>query len=97
MSTSKFNLQDVNKSNYNMKSASLMLASAVNAIAPFVKGYFKVDMEIGNNMMASVGGVADPEPQIATWRVWTIDDDDNEINVEGARIDTELIDELLKY
>ncbi|MBD5357382.1 MAG: hypothetical protein HDR88_10325 [Bacteroides sp.] len=78
--------------NFNSKAASLALAAVVSAITPVVAGYFNVSVEIGNDMVASVGGINKPHLEILTSRVWILDDDGNEINVDNAYIDTELIE-----
>ena len=78
--------------NFNSRAASLALAAVVAAITPVVTGYFNVSVEIGNDMVASVGGINKPYLEILTSRVWTLDDDGNEINVDNAYIDTELIE-----
>lgn len=78
--------------NFNTKAASLALASVVAALTPVVTGYFSVSVEIGNDMMASVGGLTRPTLEILTSRVWTLDEDGNEINIDNAHIDTELIE-----
>ncbi len=77
---------------FNSKSASLALAAVVAAISPVVSGYFNVSVEIGNDMIASVGGITKPWVEILTSRVWMLDDDGNEVDVEDAHIDTELIE-----
>lgn len=77
---------------FNSKSASLALAAVVAAINPVVTGYFNVSVEIGNDMVASVGGINKPFLEILSSRVWTLDEDGNEINIDNAYIDTELIE-----
>lgn len=77
---------------FDSKAASLAVAAAVAALNPVVHGYFCVSVEIGNDMVASVGGINKPHLEILTSRVWTLDDEGNEINVDNAYIDTELIE-----
>lgn len=78
--------------NFNSKTASLSLAAVVAAISQVVSGYFCVSVEIGNDMVASVGGINKPTLEILSSRVWTLDEDGNEVNVDNAYIDTELIE-----
>lgn len=78
--------------NFNSKAASLALAAVVAALTPVVTGYFSVSVEIGNDMVASVGGINKPNLEILSSRVWVLDDDGNEVNVDNAYIDTELIE-----
>ena len=82
--------------NFNSRAASLALAAAVAAISPIVKGYFCVSMEIGNDILASVGGVTTPNIDILTSRVWSHDDNGNEVDMPEARIDTTLIETALE-
>lgn len=76
------------------KAISLSIAAVVAAISPVVKGYFDLRVEIGNNTMASVGGVNSPDLDIFSTRVWVLDDDGNEVDVD-VFIDTELIEKTL--
>lgn len=82
--------------NFNTRAASLALAAAVAAIIPIVKGYFCVSMEIGNDILASVGGVTTPNIDILTSRVWSHDNNGNEVEMPEARIDTVLIETALE-
>lgn len=82
-------------SSFNSRAASLALAAVVAAITPVVSGYFNVSVEIGNDMVASVGGINKPSLEILTSRVWTLDEDGNEVNVDNANINTELIEAIV--
>lgn len=82
-------------SSFNSRAASLALAAVVAAITPVVSGYFNVSVEIGNDMVASVGGINKPSLEILTSRVWTLDEDGNEVNVDNAYINTELIEAIV--
>lgn len=77
---------------FNSKAASLALAAVVAALNPIVSGYFNVSVEIGNDLVASVGGINKPYLEILSSRVWTLDEDGNEIDIDNAFIDTELIE-----
>lgn len=78
--------------NFNSKAASLVLAAVVASIAPVINGYFNVSVELGADIIASVEGMTKPNLEIMYYRVWTLDDDGNEINIDNAFIDTELIE-----
>lgn len=88
---------DMETTNFNIKAASLIVAAAVSAIAPVAKGYFSVSVEIGGGYVASVGGQSYPVPEILSARVWTVDDDLNEVevNIPENYIDTEIIEEAI--
>lgn len=76
---------------FNVKAASLALASAMAAMAPFVHGYFSVTMELGNDIVASVGAQKFDKVEVLTWRIWTLDEDCNEVELP-AYLDNELIE-----
>lgn len=80
---------------FNSKTASIALSAVVTAINPVVNGYFKVSVEIGNDMIATIGGVNRPQLEILSSRVWTLDEDGNEIDIDNAYIDTELIESIV--
>lgn len=76
---------------FNVKAASLALASAMAAMAPFVHGYFSVTMELGNDIVASVGAQKFDKVEVLTWRIWTFDDECNEVDLPAC-LDSELIE-----
>lgn len=82
----------MNAVNFNSKAASLALAAVVASITPVINGYFSVSVEIGADLIALVEGMTKPNLEIMYYRVWTLDDDGNEVNIDNAFIDTELIE-----
>lgn len=76
---------------FNVKAASLALATAMAAMAPFVHGYFSVTMELGNDIVASVGAQKFDKVEVLTWRIWTLDEDGEEIELPAC-LDGELIE-----
>ena len=77
---------------FNSKAATLALAAVVASIAPVINGYFNVSVELGADIIASIEGMTKPNLEIMYYRVWTLDDDGNEITIDNAFIDTELIE-----
>lgn len=79
---------------FNPKAASLHMAAAVAAVAPTVNGYFRLAVEMGNGVLALVAAQSN-HGVVTVWgdRVWTLDDDGNEIDLPFAELDTDLIEE----
>ncbi len=78
--------------NFNTKAVSLAVASALAAINPLVHGYISLTVEVGNDTLVSVDAQNIPQFEIFNYRVWTHDEDCNEIDMPSFFIDTELIE-----
>lgn len=77
---------------FDSKAASLAVAAAVAALNPVVHGYFNLTIEVGNDITVSVFAQNKPTLDIFSYRVWTCDEDGNEVDIPFAAIDTELIE-----
>ncbi len=79
---------------FNVKAASLAIAAALAAVAPFVNGYFAVKMEIGNDIIAEVGAQKNPRFEVLSYRVWKVGEDGEEIAIKEA-LDTDIIEDCV--
>lgn len=82
---------------FNTREASIKMARAIAAVAPFARGYINVTLEFPGNIVASVG--ADNItglPEACTYRVYTFDDEANEVELPFALLDFDIINEEIE-
>lgn len=80
---------------FNSRAASLAIASALAAITPLVHGYISLTLEVGNDTLVSVDAQNTPKFEIFSYRIWTVDDDCNEVEIPLASIDLKLIESTI--
>lgn len=79
---------------YNATAASLAVATVVAAINPHVNGFFDLAIEVGDNVIVAISAQNRPKLEVFSYRVWTCDEDGNEVDIPFAAIDTDIIEQI---